>query len=375
MITLIIKGTNGCNLRCKYCSIGEKNEKYQLIDTETLKLAGNFIVRQAEEHGDNNINVIFHGGEPTLINPKIYHEFIDYLLKTYSGISFKFSMQTNGFHFTDEYISFIKEYGISIGISIDGDEKTHDSLRVDCNGNCTFSKIKENILKLKSEGIMVSVLVVVTKTLLNVGLSYLDFFNIYNIDVKINPLLNYGEASDKNSLWLRDGDYSDYIIKVYEYILNHEIKINIAPISSYFNAIVNKIAMSECSYKNECGKQFFCVDYKGDIYPCGRYCDQRGSCLGSVYNNTFTEFMQPELSKECFDCKFYKWCYGGCSAYRKIMCNNKSPLCYDIKKLFEYFSNEGIDEYINYLKKRKSVLMQRISEVEDMQHYRLRKNN
>lgn len=25
MMTLILKGTDGCNLRCKYCSIGEKN--------------------------------------------------------------------------------------------------------------------------------------------------------------------------------------------------------------------------------------------------------------------------------------------------------------------------------------------------------------
>ena len=132
--------------------------------------------------------------------------------------------------------------------------------------------------------------------------------------------------------------------------------------------MVNKSAMTDCSYKNECGKKFFCVDYRGDIYPCGRYYDLKGSCLGSVHDNNIMEYTQMELSKECRECKYHKWCYGGCSAYRRIMSTEKSPLCYDIKKLFNYFSKEGINEYINYLKERKSYLMERISEIEDARH-------
>ena len=149
MITFIIKGTDGCNLRCKYCSIGEKKSDYNLINTDTLKLAGDFIVRKAEELGDNKIHIILHGGEPTLVSPQIYCDFFNYLLKTYTSISFDFSMQTNGYYFTDETIALIKEFDISIGISIDGDEKTHDSMRVDCNNKGTFPESRKILLGLK----------------------------------------------------------------------------------------------------------------------------------------------------------------------------------------------------------------------------------
>lgn len=366
MITLIIKGTDGCNLRCKYCSIGEKNMHFNVIDIKTMKATGDYVVKFGRKQKETSFNIILHGGEPTLVDYKCYQEFFDYLMQTYSDVSFKFSMQTNCFHLSDEYIDFLKKYDVNVGVSIDGNQKIHDKTRVDINGNGTFSRIKKNIIKLIENEIGVSGLIVVTKELLNEDLSYLNFFNYYGINLKINPMLNYGEASNEASLWLEAGDYSDYIKKVYLYILENDIEININPVSNIFRAIVNETKMSECAYKNECGKNFICVDYKGDIYPCGRFYDVEGSCLGNVFNtNEITTFVQIELSEKCKNCKYLKWCYGGCSAYRKIMNTDKTPLCSDTKKMFDYFSDEGITKYIEYLKEKKVYLKEMLKDIEN----------
>lgn len=366
MITLILKGTDGCNLRCKYCSIGEKNTHYNIIDINTMKYAGDYVVKFGKELKETSYNIILHGGEPTLIDYKQYQEFFDYLLHTYSDLSFKFSIQTNCFHFSDDYVSFLKKYDISVGVSVDGNERIHDKTRVDINGNGTFSKIKKNIIKLIENGINVSGLIVVTKELLNEDLSYLNFFNYYNINLKINPLLNYGEASNETSLWLEPGDYSDYIKRVYLYMLENEIEIHIDPISSMFSSVINDTEMSDCAYKNECGKNFVCVDYNGDIYPCGRFYDVAGSCLGNVYdtNNTI-KFSSMDLAEECKSCKYLKWCHGGCNAYRKIMGVDKTPLCIDTKMLFDYFSDDGITAYIDYLKEKKVYLNEMLNDIEN----------
>lgn len=366
MMTLILKGTDGCNLRCKYCSIGEKKSDFNIMNIETMKLAGDFLVKFGKERNETSFNIILHGGEPTLINYKVYQEFFDYLLQTYINVSFKFSIQTNCFHISKEYMAFFKKYDVHVGVSIDGSEKIHNKTRVDINGNGTFEKIKENIVKLVDNGVSVSGLIVVTKDLLNENLLYLNFFNYYNISLKINPLLNYGEASNENSLWLEICDYSNYLKKIYLYMLENEIEIQINPISNIFNAIVNDTKMSDCAYKNECGKNFICVDYKGDIYPCGRFYDVYGSCLGNVYNtNNILNFTPKELSNECKNCKYLKWCYGGCSAYREIMKSDKTLLCEDIKLLFDYFSDDGISAYINYLKEKKVYLNEILNEIEN----------
>lgn len=357
MITMIIKATDGCNLRCKYCSIGEKKESFHTIDINTLNKAGDYIAEKAYKKNISKIKVILHGGEPTIVDSSVYRSFFEYVLNKYNNSEWHFSIQTNGFAISESYIKLFKDFDVSVGVSIDGNERIHNMLRVDTNGIGSFERVKQNIMRLEDESILVSALIVVTKQLLGEDLSYLNFFNYNDINLKINPLLNYGEAKDKCELWLEEGDYSQYLIRVYEYMLDNEIEIKINPISDMFNSIINNMPVHDCSYRNECGKSFICVDFKGDIYPCGRFCDVYGSCMGNVFSNTDTcKYHEYPLPEQCNSCKYLTRCYGGCSAYRQIMKSETPPLCYDIKRLYDYFSNEGIEKYIEYLKEKKSIL-------------------
>ena len=43
MLNLILKGTNACNLRCRYCSLGEKEQVRMLSKEDMLKALSWFL--------------------------------------------------------------------------------------------------------------------------------------------------------------------------------------------------------------------------------------------------------------------------------------------------------------------------------------------
>ncbi|MDY3972926.1 MAG: radical SAM protein [Clostridia bacterium] len=362
MITLILKTTDGCNLRCRYCSIGEKNSRFSTMSLETMKLAGDYVIKKLRIQNDKSLRIIFHGGEPTLISPVVYRNFIDYMYAQCEGISLSFSIQTNAYQITDDFMELIEKYKISVGVSIDGSKNVHDSMRLSVSGHGTYDKVTENMVRMKRAGINVSALVVVSSELMKEDLSYINFFNYHCINLKLNPLLKMGEAEKNEYTVPEAGSYAEYIILVYKYMLENEIEIDIRPISDIFNAIVNDRNMYECSYRDVCGKNIISIDYNGDIYPCGRFGNVAESCMGNIKNEKLN-FNVPCLVKqeeECRKCRWIKWCNGGCDAYSYLSGTKQTPLCLDNRILFEFFSGDGIDEYIKYLKKRRGYLEERL---------------
>ena len=73
MLTLIVKGTNGCNLDCAYCSLGEKTQ-VECVTEEKLYQILRYVCRVSAFRGEKQLHIILHGGEPTLILEQIYQK-------------------------------------------------------------------------------------------------------------------------------------------------------------------------------------------------------------------------------------------------------------------------------------------------------------
>jgi len=358
MITFIIKCTDGCNLRCRYCSVGKKQVKPHLINEETLRRTADYIAEYVRRIQENEAKIILHGGEPTIVDSRVYRTFFEYAIEKYSDVSWLFAMQTNGYNISEDMLQLFKDYSVNIGVSIDGNQEVHDRTRLTEDGRKSFSVITGNMERLIQNGIHVSGLIVLTKELLKEDLSYLLYFNYHDIHLKINPILNYGEATNEDSLWLSPGDYAKYLISVFRYALNMELEINIAPITEMFKAVVNQSPMHDCSYRQSCGKSIACVDWQGAVYPCGRYRDIHAECVGNVLNGTvFHPIERCSLTDDCRTCRYLKWCNNGCEAYRRARGEQKNPFCKDVQMLFDFFADQGIAEYIEYLKRKKETLI------------------
>ena len=109
--------TNRCNLSCLHCYSKSTLDEVDILTTEQIK---NTIL----EMKDNGIKfIIFSGGEP--LTRKDLFEIADFC-KEQGIITY---LSSNGLYFTTKNIGRIVDTFNYVGVSIDGDEPTHDHFR------------------------------------------------------------------------------------------------------------------------------------------------------------------------------------------------------------------------------------------------------
>ncbi|MER3123740.1 radical SAM protein, partial [Bacillus altitudinis] len=145
--------TRECNLDCKYCYVGEKENVSMSIETADKIIK--FIDNKAKNPAylrNNTVRVVLHGGEP-LLNYEVLKYIVEKLenKKDYTAI---FDMTTNGTILNKEILETMKKLH-NLSVSIDGGYEVHDKNRVLKNGQGTFNIVKKNLEKIKSKGIKV----------------------------------------------------------------------------------------------------------------------------------------------------------------------------------------------------------------------------
>lgn len=375
MLTLILKGTNGCNLNCAYCSLGEKTE-HCVISESMLYQALRFAAEACTKRGEQALSVILHGGEPTLVPVQTYKSAFDRIRMEYPAPSIKILMQTNAYALTREYLDFCKEYEVSVGVSIDGSQAIHDAERQSRSGQATFSQVLQNIDRMQAEGISVACLMVLTRAGVLAPLDFLELYASRGLSLKINPLLNYGEAEKHPELALRPGEYAAYLIRVFEYILTHELDLSVLPLEKILRAILHGGSIGECTFHPRCNEQFLCIDHLGDVYPCGKFADTHEFKLGNVasLSDNWKEHPQMQYLAErrscklpdpCRTCGYLKLCGAGCSAEALIerTADLRPAMCEDYQILFRYFYQEGLQKLKSSLLRQKAERMEQINEL------------
>ncbi len=375
MLTIIVKGTNSCNLACSYCSLGQKKD-FRYINARMLSNIMAYSCKIARKRREKSVTFILHGGEPSLVDVNVYQDSIHFIKEQFSDIEIGISMQSNGLAVSDELIRFIKENDVHMGISLDGSEEIHDGERYTADYKPTYNKILNNIQKLQNADIKVSCLMVLTRNALDKGFEYLKYYAEKHIHLKINPLLNYGGVYEHPELLLHSGDYANYLIKLYEYSIENDISVTIAPIDNILQAIIYGQRIYGCTYNKECSRNFGCIDYKGNMYPCGRFCDMDLFRIGNIdyYKGDFldSELMcsilkrrNTRLPNKCRKCKYLRLCNAGCSAEAAIggNINGEPMLCEDYQMLFEYFYGDGLILLKKELQRQKNMLEAKHSEL------------
>lgn len=354
MLSVILKGTNSCNMTCSYCSLGKKTD-IKIISEETLLEAIRYACKVCGFRRENKLVFIFHGGEPTLIDTKVYTACMDRIIKEFPNIHIEYAMQTNGLEIGQEWLLFFKKYNVSVGVSIDGSKNIHDSERKSMSSIGTYGAVTKNIIKMLENGVNVSCLMVLTSNALKEGYEYLKFFHRWNLQLKINPLLNYGEAYEHPELSLKDGQYANYLIEAYRYIMHNRLNVVISPLDKIVRGILTDKHVHECSFQADCNRNFLCIDFDGNIYPCGKYADMRKAKIGNIKDAKVDVMAYPLMNRlvmrrnegiplKCKECKYLSMCNVGCNAEASIekIYADVPKLCEDYRKLFDFFYKEGL---------------------------------
>jgi uncharacterized protein len=152
---VILKVQERCNLACKYCYMYELRDQSYLdqpfvMNDTVMRQAAERIGEHADAHDMDNVKVIFHGGE-ALLNYLSDHDYFTraaaVLRDAIGSDRTDLNMQTNGTLIADhpEVLDMLHDAGIKIGISLDGDQATHDMLRIKRNGQGSFDEVVAGI--------------------------------------------------------------------------------------------------------------------------------------------------------------------------------------------------------------------------------------
>lgn len=358
----IIKVTGNCNLRCSYCYVGDKSNKFNLSMNNYKKFIDK-LYEELKSRKDNKCQIIFHGGEPLIVGKKYIEEAILYALNKMRDIELKFSMQSNGYSIDEEWIKLFKKYDVKLGISLDGTKRFHDKYRFTINNRPTFDRTLDNILKLKKEGLTDSVLIVYNDEFYGNEDEILDFLIKNDLSCKINPVIKCGEAKTQQKT------YSKFLINLFEKYIKSNSTIDIRPLTIILNSILYDKPIGECTFSKSCIQDFICLNYDGNIYPCGRFSNIEKFCYGNIQDNKNlidSEKLNKLISrknynkvKDCIGCKYINICTSGCTMTALVDSDNiysKTCFCEEYKQLFHFIYNEGFIMLKNVLINEKKKL-------------------
>ena len=309
-INLLVMPTDQCNMRCKYCFHGNSGYSKEIMDLEIFKKVILSIVDKW-----SRVQIVCHGGEPLCVPLEFYKEAYAFCEST--DATFIYSLQTNATLLSQEKIDFFKDKHTKIGISYDG--LTNDYVR----GNT--SKIVENIRKLKAKGIEPGAIMVVTKKNVNNLLTEYKHYKELGLSWKLNPLFIDGSATQNLQLGLDVDEYSEKLYElIKEWLYDRSCNINVQTCTDIVQLILTKKARV-CTY-NSCLGKWFCINHKGDIYPCDRLYNpdfklasiKDIETFSQVYDSPCFHSMLCDAIKRrnyCKDtCDIFEHCYGGCNA-------------------------------------------------------------
>ncbi|MCL1884374.1 MAG: anaerobic sulfatase maturase [Defluviitaleaceae bacterium] len=327
-INLLIKPASGlCNMRCIYCFYHSLIAKSENISQVMMSAeVADILVKRAFEEAEESCTFAFQGGEPTLVGLNFFEQFVK-LVNRYNTnkIAVQFAIQTNGLSIDESWADFFKANNFLVGISIDGLQKIHDSMRKDSNGLPTYTKVINAYRLLAEKKVDTNILCVVNGKTARMGLQiYKEFKNLNCRHMQFIPCLDSSCESRGNEAYsLLPERYAYFLKSIFDQWYNDWKRGNYHSIRLFddYVFVASGVSPSACATSGQCG-QYALVEANGSVYPCDFYVTDDLK-LGNIIDSSFEELLNSEKAinfieeskkkpKECLECKWFKLCRGGC---------------------------------------------------------------
>lgn len=350
-LTVMIKPvSSACNLGCRYCfytDVASNRKQYSLgrMSVDTLET----LVRRAMRYAEGSVSFAFQGGEPTLAGVGFYKKLIEFEKKYNSkNLVVQNSIQTNGYDISDELIELFAREGFLVGVSMDGREDIHDSMRVDANGCGSYQKVRATVERLSAAGVDFNILCVVNEYVAKRAEEVFDALAQYGY-LQFIPCLD--EFSGEKREWsLTEESYTAFLKKTFDRYYAAFKKgshVSVRNFDNYVGILLGR-QPENCGMSGRCA-QYYLVEADGSVYPCDFYVLDQW-CMGNVMDSSFFtlekspvagKFREDSLhvDEKCRKCRWYPLCRGGCRREREPFINglpvlNKWCSCYE--EFFEY---------------------------------------
>lgn len=315
-----------CNLACRYCyGRGGTYSSDALGSTAALMSEGvalravDLLVGEAKPGSRRRI--VFFGGEPFL-NRHVMRCVIERCrhLQERRGITFKFSVTTNGTVLTQSDVEMIRDNGIAVMVSLDGTSAINDVHRLAVDGCGTSEAIGRGLHLLRTEGVPFQVRSTVTR----------EFIQSSSLEPSVHEFLTLG-ATEAAFCLVSGAGFGDHAF----HLSPDDITTWCREIDSYWETgwanrdrarlrLFDPYGPSIAAlYAGEISKQQLCgvcgdmvaVGTTGYLYPCHRFCGLDGFRIGSVWEGknddqaeTFLSAALAATETSCNGCWYSNLC-------------------------------------------------------------------
>jgi uncharacterized protein len=166
-LNYIVKIASRCNLNCSYCYVYNQADtswrsRPAMMSDDTFAAMVDRIHRHCSFSDQRQVRLAFHGGEPTLVGPVRFGRMCAEARDRLAPVAdVQLSIQTNGTRLNREWLSVVREYGVSVSVSLDGPPEINDKFRVDRRGRGSYAAVARGIEQLKDASIPFGILSVV----------------------------------------------------------------------------------------------------------------------------------------------------------------------------------------------------------------------
>lgn len=295
-----------------------------------LELCEDIFVKLASSN--STFQALLSGGEPTL-----HPNFEDICSLAYRYFE-KTIINTNGLNL--HKIKRIKRFNdkISIQISIDGDEKFHESIR----GLNTYHKTLSNIEAITELGFKVTIATTVSnKNITSLKSLDDDLESLAFYQWNLKRIVGYGRANDEEDISTQD--WNMLVDSVYAGFCNAS-RASIRPMFSLRNIATSEFSSSTneelSNIGTNCGtgRSKMYVNPDGTVYPCA--CMEE-NIVGDFHSDSYTRVAHalsnidilPSKYSICYQCRAFSQCKGGCPGIGGRNLSQGDPRCLIVNKV------------------------------------------
>jgi uncharacterized protein len=345
--TLILHISNCCNMKCGYCFAGHGSYRSEsgLMTKQTAKQTLDVFFNRYPYIRE----IKLFGGEPFL-NPDVM-EFVGKYVQDYKGHHPEIKVITNGTILSECIKRIIKDYGIKVVFSIDGDEIVHNRGRFFADGTGSFATVYRNFMELRE---------------------YTQNRQPYSIDVTYSGIHEKSGITVNDVVWFltdtfgvkpskvnvslitvpEDSPYAlsctDKMIesskqslqKAYEGDIRTHMKLK---------AVIRRLKKRECTGPSICSacKSWIAVSHTGKVYPCLMFMDRKEYEMGDIttelfetpqYLQVYNQFQSYHKQEhfpcsKCFARKICAVCAGINEFYTGSLYHSNENQCHEMQEI------------------------------------------
>jgi uncharacterized protein len=340
--TLILEPVKRCNLSCRYCYSDGAGSG--VMSRQTLQTALEKTARYAEEQGFREIHILWHGGEPLLAGLEFFRVAMKILHGLALDLRFHHYLQTNGLLLDHDFCAFFHDHEFQIGVSLDGPQVLHDSMRIGADGQGSHAAVLEKVRLLEEQGVSAGFNAVVTRRSLGQEQAIYRYFQGLGYGFRVNPMIPGRHPETSAPYLLKPGEYGAFLCRLFDAWAGTERRrVTVSPLALYLEAIAGGVPY-ECQQRQTCAGSHLGVKPSGDVVLCSRF---ETPLLGNIHDHEIGELVaspfcedirrRAEALSDCQKCMHRPICHGGCPLNALVFCHDhmaKDPFCKDYQLIF-----------------------------------------